>query len=147
MRNSLRNVVNKSAAAFLSLALVFALSIPASARWTVTIPVGTVIPLRMDTYLSSETSRVGDRFMATVSRDVAVNGILALPAGTKVEGRVTGAAPATRSRAGTIAVAFDRIRFVDGSSTMVDGTLTTLSEEGRRQIEANNEDVIGGGRR
>ena len=112
-----------------------------------TIPAGTVIPLRMDTYLSSETSRVGDRFMATVFRDVALNGVLALPAGTKVEGRVTGATPATRSRAGTIAVAFDRIRFVDGSSTMVDGTLTTLSEEGRGQIEANNEDVIGGGSR
>jgi peptidoglycan hydrolase-like protein with peptidoglycan-binding domain len=132
---------------FLSLALVFALSIPASARWTVTIPVGTVIPLRMDTYLNSETSRVGDRFVATVSRDIAANGVLALPAGTKVEGHVTGATPATRSRAGTIAVAFDRIRFVGGSSTIVDGTLTTLSEEGRRQIEANNEDVIGGGSR
>ena len=147
MSNTFCSITKKSAAGFLSLALIFVLSIPSWAATRVTIPSGAVIPLRMDTYLSSETSRIGDRFTATASSDVTVNGILALPAGTKIEGHITGATPATRSRAGTIAVAFDRVRFVDGSSTFVDGSLTTLSEEGRRQIEASNEDVIGGGSR
>jgi len=147
MSNTFCTITRRSAAGLLSLALIFAFSNQLWAATRVTVPTGTVIPLRMDTYLSSETSRVGDRFTATASSDVTVNGMLALPAGTKIEGHVTGASPATRSRAGTIAVAFDRVRFVDGSSTFVDGSLTTLSEEGRRQIEASNEDVIGGGSR
>ena len=147
MSNTFRAITSKSATWFLSLALIFVLSAPSWAAMRVTIPVGAVIPLRMDTYLSSETSRLGDRFTATASNDVMVNGMLALPAGTRIEGHVTGATPASRSRAGTIAVAFDRIRLVDGSSTIVDGSLTTLSEDGRRQLEASNEDVISGGSR
>jgi peptidoglycan hydrolase-like protein with peptidoglycan-binding domain len=147
MSNTFDTITRRSAAGLLSLALIFAFSNQLWAAARVTVPIGTVIPLRMDTYLSSETSRIGDRFTATASSDVTVNGMLALPAGTKIEGHVTGANPATRSRAGTIAVAFDRVRFLDGSSTFVDGSLTTLSEEGRRQIEASNEDVIGGGSR
>ena len=131
----------------LSLALVLAVTIPAKADHLVTVPTGTVIALRMDTYLSSETARVGDRFTATAFRDVTVDGRLAVPVGAKVECHVTGATRATPFRAGTIAIAFDRIRLPDGASIPVDGTLTTLSDEARRQIEANDEDVIGGGSR
>ena len=147
MYRDFRREFGKTVSMLTLLALVFALSVPVRAQRLLTVPAGTVIPLRMDTFLSSETSRVGDRFTATVSNDVIIDGSLAVPAGSKVEGHTTGATPATRSRAGSIAVAFDRIRFPAGGSVMVDGTLTTLSEDGRRQLEANNEDVIGGGGR
>lgn len=144
---SLRRKIERPAGLLLALALVIGMGVPARAQTLVRVPVGTVLPLRMDTYLNSDTSRVGDRFVATVSSDVTSDGMLAVPAGSKVEGHVTGAIPATRTRAGSIAIAFDRIRFASGSSVMVDGSLTTLSEEGRRQLEASNEDVIGGGSR
>jgi peptidoglycan hydrolase-like protein with peptidoglycan-binding domain len=147
MCSSFRKQIERSASLFLALALVIGFGIPARAQRLVTVPVGTLLPLRMDTYLNSDTSRVGDRFVATVSRDVTIDGGLAVASGSKVEGHVTGATPATRTRAGSIAVAFDRIRFASGASVMVDGTLTTLSDEGRRQLEASNEDVIGGGSR
>src|SRR5262249_54977169 len=147
MYRDFRREFGKTVSMLTLLALVFALSVPVRAQRLLTVPAGTVIPLRMDTFLSSETSRVGDRFTATASNDVIVDESLTVPVGSKVEGHVTGAIPATRSRRGSIAIAFDRIRFPGGGSAMVDGTLTTLSEAGRRQLEANNEDVIGGGGR
>ncbi|HEX8088912.1 MAG TPA: peptidoglycan-binding protein [Blastocatellia bacterium] len=116
-----------------------------------TVPVGTIIPLKMDTYLNSDTSRAGDRFTATVSRDVMIDGRVAVPANSKLEGHVTGTTPAERgSRTGTIAVAFDRLSIGNGPSIPVDGTLTTLSDEGRRTLDTdigNNEDTVGGGGR
>lgn len=136
---------------FLSLALSIILAVPASAGQMTTVPVGTIVPLKMDTYLNSETSRAGDRFTATVSRDVMIDGRVAIPANSKLEGHVTGTTPAERgSRTGTIAVAFDRLSIGNGPSIPVDGTLTTLSEEGRRTLDtdiSDNEDTVSGGSR
>ena len=123
----------KCTASVLSLALIFVLGVPALGH--VTVPVGTVIPMRIDISLSSNSTRVGDSFTATVSRPVIVDGRSAVPEGAKVEGHVTGVTPGQRGRAGTIAVTFDRIVFPNGDSTPVDATLTSLSEEGRRRIE------------
>jgi peptidoglycan hydrolase-like protein with peptidoglycan-binding domain len=90
----------------------------------------------MDTALSSTSSRVGDRFTATISRPVLVRGRAVLPEGTKVEGRVTGVSPGERGRRpGSIAVAFDTISPPNGTAIPIDATLTTLDEEGRRRIE------------
>lgn len=135
------------ASAVLSLAMVMALVVPALGQRLVTAPVGTVIALRMDTYLSSDSSRIGDRFTATVFRSAAVDGRVVVPENTKVEGHVTSATPTERgSKAGTLAVAFDRIVFSAGGSVQIDGTLTTLSEEGRRKIEEDLRYREGGGR-
>lgn len=135
------------ASAVLSLAMVMALVVPALGQRLVAVPVGTVIALRMDTYLSSDSSRVGDRFTATVFRSALVDGRVVVPENTKVEGHVTGATPTERgSKTGTLAVAFDRMVFSAGSSVQIDGTLTTLSEEGRRKIEQDVRYQEGGGR-
>lgn len=110
-----------------------------------TVPAGTVIPLRMDTYLSSESARPGDRFTATVSRDVEVEGRVAVPADSKVEGRVTAAEKADRkSKAGTLAVAFERLILDGGVSISIDGTLTTLDDAARRKLEGNEEGRVEG---
>ena len=130
----------------LSLVLLGALVAPALGQRLVTVPVGTVIALRMDAYLSSDSSRVGDRFTATVFRSAMVDGRVVVPENTKLEGHVTGVTPTERgSRAGTLAVAFDRMVFSAGSSVQIDGTLTTLSEEGRRKIEQDVRYQDGGG--
>ena len=51
---------------------------------------GTEIRATLDTPLSSKTSKVGDRFTATVAQDVrGVNGSVGVPAGSKLEGEVT----------------------------------------------------------
>jgi peptidoglycan hydrolase-like protein with peptidoglycan-binding domain len=135
----------------LPLVLIIASVSPAFSGQTTTVPIGTIIPLRMDTYLSSDTSRAGDRFTATVSRDVVIDGRVTIPANSKLEGHVTGTTPAERgSKTGTIAVVFDRLTIGSGPSTPVDGTLTTLSEDGRRELDrdiSDSEDRVGGGSR
>jgi hypothetical protein len=51
---------------------------------------GTEIRAALDTPLSSKTSKVGDRFTATVAQDVkGVNGSVGVPAGSKLEGEVS----------------------------------------------------------
>jgi len=141
----------KSLSQMLSLALLLFLTIPAFADHLVNVPVGTVIPLKMDSHLSSESSRVGDRFTATVSRDVTIDGQVVIPANSKVEGHVTNATPSDRtSKAGTIAIAFDRLTLSNGPAIPVDGTLTPLSEEARRELDRDSvdgEDRVGGGSR
>jgi peptidoglycan hydrolase-like protein with peptidoglycan-binding domain len=115
-----------------------ALAVPALGQRSVTVPVGTVVSLRMDTAISSDTSRVGDRFTATVFRSATVDGRVVIPENSKVEGHVTGATPVERgSRTATLAVAFDRMILPAGNSVQIDGTLTSLNEEARRQIEEN----------
>ena len=124
------------ASAFLSLTMVMAFVVPVLGQRPVTVPVGTVLALKMDTYLSSDSSRVGSSFTATVFRPAVVDGRVVVPENTKVEGRVTGTTPTERgSKAGTIAVAFDRMVFPAGGSVQIDGSLTTLNEEARRKIE------------
>jgi peptidoglycan hydrolase-like protein with peptidoglycan-binding domain len=140
----------RSASLVFSLALILASVVPVWAVQSVTVPDGTVIPLRMDTYLSSDSSRVGDRFTATVSRDVIVDGRVVIPTGSKVEGHVTGVERAERSsKPGSIAVGFDRIIYSNNYSVPIDGSLTTLNEEARRKIEGDidaEDRVSGSGR-
>ena len=137
----------RSSYGVLSLALLFALGATALGQRLVTVPGGTVVPLRMETGLSSNSSRVGDRFTATVLRSVLVDGRTALPEGVKVEGHVTGISSGDRGRGqGSIAVTFDRIVLANGSAMPIDATLTPLSEEGRRRMEQDVRSQEGVGR-
>ncbi|MFY9610125.1 MAG: peptidoglycan-binding protein [Blastocatellia bacterium] len=141
MCNQLRRV----AIEILPLALILALGAAALGQRLHTVPVGTVIPLRMDTHLRSSSTRVGEPFTATVSRQVMVEGRAVVPEGTKVEGHVTSVTSGERGRrVGEIAVAFDRIVFPNGTSNPVEASLTTLSEEGRRKLEQDIRDREGG---
>ena len=61
-----------------------------------TVPVGTVLRVRMDDHLSSHTSSVGQQFRGTVIQDVAAEGRVAVRSGATVTGRVTEASPAKK---------------------------------------------------
>lgn len=141
---------------FLALILTSSLSLPLFAqnnrpRYSknqrdrdITVPVDTVISMRMDNTLSSRISRVGDKFTATVAIPVHINGQIAIPAGTIVEGRVTQVTPAKRmAKSGTLAVEFDELIFPDGLHLKLDGFLTSDDPEMREQIDDENR-VSGG---
>jgi hypothetical protein len=99
-----------------------------------TIPEGTVIELRMETGLNSETSRVDDTFKASVFRSVWIDGRVAVPEKSNVDGRVTMVQPAERSsRSGVIGVEFNQLSF-NGRSYAIEGTLTSLRADERKQI-------------
>jgi hypothetical protein len=54
----------------------------------VVVPMSSVVGLRVDTAVSSETARVEDRIEARVTRDVMADGRVAIPAGTRALGDV-----------------------------------------------------------
>ena len=62
----------------------------------VTIPAGTVLPLRLSSTVASNASRVEDPVHASLRRTIVVHGIGALPAGTAVSGIVTDATRSAR---------------------------------------------------
>lgn len=54
-----------------------------------TVPAASVIGIRLDTSVSSETARVEDRVTARVTRDVNIDGQTVIPAGAELTGTVT----------------------------------------------------------
>jgi hypothetical protein len=81
------------------------------------IPADSVIGLRLEDTISTETARVEDRIDARVARDVRVNGEIAIPAGTRARGNVTlvegGGKFKERARLG---VRFHTLVLADGST-------------------------------
>jgi hypothetical protein len=152
-------IFSKAAVTLTSSALILAMAFPSFADRLVTVPIGTIIPLRMEGHLSSRNSQIGDPFTASVIHDVELDGRggpsvidqderqLIIPAGSRVEGHVTAVDRAERmSRAGTIAVTFDRLVFPGGTSIPIDGTLTSLEGETRESLEDfDDDDQIEGG--
>src|SRR5262245_15960845 len=103
------------------------------------IPEDTVISVRINDYLSSKTSRVGDKFTATVATPVYVAGQIAIPAGSIVEGRVTQVITAKRmNKPGSIAIDFDSITLPSGLSTQIVGVLTSDNPEIQDKIDEEN---------
>lgn len=101
-----------------------------------TLPADTVISVQINGTLSSRTARVGDKFTATVTVPVYVNGRTVIPAGSIVEGRVTQVTPAKRmNRSGTIGIDFDDLVFPNGTSVGLVGSLTSDDPETRRRID------------
>ena len=73
----------------------------------VTVPSGTLLPLTLDSYVASDTSRVESPVRAHLRRAVHVGGVEVLPAGTRVIGFVTEARESGRVKGrGRIAFRF-----------------------------------------
>jgi len=94
----------------------------------VTIPVGTLVDVRLQTPLGSGTSQVEDRFEATTVVDLTRDGRVVVPAGTVLRGVVAAVDKASRGdRKGSLTLTFDRI-VVKGASHEIKGTVTEATE-------------------
>ena len=84
---------------------------PAAPVWReVTIPAGTSLPVVLDTGVSSETSRAEQPVTAHLSRAITVDGMTALPAGSRVSGVVTAATRSGKVKGNAhIAMRFDSV--------------------------------------
>jgi hypothetical protein len=80
---------------------------------TLSVPSGTTLAVRMNDELSTERSQAGDAFTATLTAPlVDAAGIVLVPAGATVRGRVTAVAPSTRvGQTATMNLAFESISF------------------------------------
>jgi|KBSSwiStaDraftv2_1062776.scaffolds.fasta_scaffold200965_2 hypothetical protein len=77
---------------------------------TVTVPAGTIIPLVLDSYVASDTSRVEGPVRAHVRQPIVVNGIVAVPVGSALAGQVTHAERGGRvSGRANVAFRFDSL--------------------------------------
>jgi peptidoglycan hydrolase-like protein with peptidoglycan-binding domain len=114
-----------------------------AAQNRLTLPAGILLELRTQAALNSDTSRVGDTFTSIVSKSVFMDGNIAVPENSTVQGRVTSVTPARRQEPGVLGVAFDRLT-VDGRTYTIDGSLTSLDANERKQIIDQESRVQGG---
>jgi type IV secretion system protein VirB10 len=107
----------------------------------VSVPAGTVISLALDSGINSKTAQVGDAFTATVVEPIAVEGRDVIPAGSKIEGKVTEAVAAKRGAGkARLALSFDTLTLSDGYRTNIVGTF----QEVTKSKKGKNAAIIGG---
>lgn len=90
------------------------------------LPVGTVVPVKLSTELSSKTSRPGDKFSAVVryGRDDSD-----MPEGTKLVGVVREVQPAGDGKPGVIDLDFNKVVFPWGETKPIEGSLVSLDKK------------------
>lgn len=121
------------------------------------IKTGTVFRVRLEDDLSSKTARVGDTFRTTTVDPVySGGGVLLVPAGSTIFGRVSAVRPAAKNgEPGTIDVGFTSLTLPNKRKAAISGTLTSLDadettsdEEGTasaKKTSKRNIKFIGGG--
>jgi hypothetical protein len=113
-----------------------------------TIPVGARLTASLDQTLGTKVSKAGDTFSATVSQTLyASDGSVVVPAGAKIEGRVTATDDSDNAtEPALIRLAFDRIRFNGQSfpfaASIVQSSPVQTSEQ--TNTEKTKRIVIGG---
>lgn len=89
---------------------------------------GETLRVRMNETINSKTARVGDRFTTTVTEPVySDNGVIVVPVGSTVVGRVNSVSPARNGgKAGSIDASFVEVKLPNGTRRTINGSLTDL---------------------
>ena len=119
--------------AFLTAAIV-PLTLPAQQR--LLLPEGTVVTVRTQAALSSQTAQEGQTLRTTVTDSVSVDGFTVIPEGSTIDGSITLVRRANRQQSGVIGVEFTRLQLPNGAATAIDAKLTSTDPGERRQIDA-----------
>jgi hypothetical protein len=103
--------------------------LPAAARFReFTLPEGTVLSVRLDSSLGSDTSHVEDAVEATLAKAVVVDGVELLPVGSHIAGLVTEANPAGKVRGvASLAVRFRSVADAGRTYSLSAGVRRTAS--------------------
>lgn len=106
-----------------------------------TVPSLTSLEIDLDDDLSSETSLIGDTVTATVAQDVIVDDLVAVAAGSQIQGFVTRAVP-TRSFGGAaqLELSFDRLITPTGDALPIAAVLEVAGQRQKKKDAA----TIGG---
>jgi hypothetical protein len=102
----------------------------------VTVPSGTVLPLTLDSYVASDTSRIETPVHAHLRRALYIDGVRVLPAGTRLSGFVSDAQRSARVKGrGRIAFRFTSMS-VDGDSYAVSTSRVVREAAGTKRDDA-----------
>ncbi|MGH9405801.1 MAG: hypothetical protein ACRD3D_08210 [Terriglobia bacterium] len=114
----------------------------------ITVPEGTEFKLQLHTSVSSKSSKMGDKVIATLIAPVEVEDIPVLRKGVRVLGHVNEVKGAgRRGRGGYLSVQFDTIEMPNGEKVAILGSLTEIfSSAGDGSLNVGPEgDLKGGG--
>jgi hypothetical protein len=100
--------------------------VPANAGMVV--PAGTEESMTLQGDIDTRTAYVGQNFAATLDHDVVVDGRVAIPNGTRVEGHVVETQDAGRFGRSKLNLGFDRAVLDDGRVVPVQGTVQRLGK-------------------
>ena len=115
---------------------------PAPVERSYTAPVGTDIPVRLTESLSSQTAQDGQPINGTVTRDVVHDGVVIIPSGSPVSGRVLAAKDAGHFKGHSL-LSIEMTSVRRHGETVPIAT-STYSVEGKNR-GANSAEKIGGG--
>ncbi|HEY9678987.1 MAG TPA: hypothetical protein V6C76_13340 [Drouetiella sp.] len=83
------------------------------------IPAGMMMPVKVETAISSDSARVGDKVEASLAQAINL-GDSEIPAGSMLIGQVTSAVPGGRmSHSGNLGLKFNKLRTPDGAETPI----------------------------
>jgi hypothetical protein len=101
------------------------------AQTTATVPEGTALRVKLETTISTFSSKVGDPFQGKISEAVVVDDKTMIPAGATVEGRVTKLSEPRRVQGKpTIALFPEHVIMPDGQRYMVNAVLVDTDIKG-----------------
>ena len=107
------------------------------------LPVGTAVRMKLETPISTQTNKAGDRFAGRVTEAVMLNGKTVIPVGTSLEGRVVHTSEPRRIRGTpTIDLHPDMVVLPNGEKYTLDAVVVDTSA--RPQTDVNDEGQIKG---
>jgi hypothetical protein len=112
-------------------------------RLHITVPQGSSFAVRLETPLSSETAQPGQEFQASIGAPVVVDGVEAIPTGSRMKGHVSHAAGSGKvSGRGELTLELDRILTPDGASIPIEAE--PLQRRARSTAKKDAAKVAGG---
>ena len=119
---------------------ILLLAAMAAAQTNQSVPAGTALMVKLNTTLATFSNRVGDQFQGSLTKPVVLNGQTIIPAGARIEGRVTKLSEPRRiSGKPTIGILPEAVVMPTGERYFLDATLvdtnlgqgTDVNEEGQ----------------
>jgi hypothetical protein len=102
------------------------------------VPAGTALMVKLETTLATFSNKAGDPFQGSLTQPVVLNGQTVIPAGARVEGRVTKVAEPRRiSGKPTIGILPEALILPTGERFFLDATL--VDTNAGRDTDVNNE--------
>ena len=114
---------------------------------TLTVPAETEAAIQLLPGIHSRVSHVGDPVTAEVLDPIYVDGQIALPAGTLIDGRITRIRPAGRMRRpAEMALRFEHVTLPDGQNQPLSALLAELDAPARARTRLDSEGILKGTR-
>jgi len=112
----------------LVLLFVVLLAVSATAQTNISLPAGTAVKVKLETALTTFSSKTGDPFSGRVTEAVMLDGKSVIPVGATVQGRVTKASEPRRiAGKPTIAIFPETVVLPSGERYMLNATLVDTS--------------------